>query len=294
MRFILCLIVLALLVAQSSASFCTGRGGKCQDKNTVSCATSYVAGLCPGAANIQCCLPKSSGTVGAQTSGAVSRSPAQLAGENKCVKQGGRCMSSSGNKCNTGFVSGLCPGDFDIKCCLSGAQATGPRTTVTRPDFKTLKNCYPQGTADEVKARIGGAVDASWIENTCAIRMSHTLNCAGIPVPPRVVDGKVQYIRGQNRDNYIFRVKQLDPEIKKRFGAGVTITAPVGQRGVDYSPIAGKTGIIYFNTEGAWDDASGHFDLWDGKQMVERSHADSATRDRYFSLSKSVTLWEFK
>jgi len=293
MRFVLCLlVVLALVVAQVSASRCSARGGVCQDRNKNACGTSYVAGLCPGAANIQCCLPKSSGAVPAQTSGTVIRSPANLSGPNKCSAQGGRCMSSTGNACSTGFKKGLCPGEFDIQCCLP--PATRPRTNPNNPSFNTLKNCYPQGSADEVKARIGGAVNADWIENTCAIRMSHTLNCAGIPVPPRVSGGQVQWIRGGNGDKYIFRVKQLDPEIKKFFGNGITITAPAGKRGVDYSPISGKKGIIYFNTQGAWNDASGHFDLWDGSQMVEKEHANSATRDRYFSLSISVTFWEFK
>jgi len=296
MRFVYCLlVVLALFVAQSAASSavskCASRGGACQDRNKAACATSYVAGLCPGAANIQCCLPRGS-LVDARTTGTVVRTPVDLAGPNLCVNQGGRCMSSTGNTCGTGFKKGLCPGDFDIQCCLP--PATRPRTSTSKPAFKTLKSCYPQGTADEVKARIGGAVNADWIENTCAIRMSHTLNCAGIPVPARVSGGQNQWIRGRNGDNYIFRVKQLDPEVKKFFGPGIVLTAPSGQRGVDYSPISGKSGIIYFNTQGAWNDASGHFDLWDGSQMVEKEHANSATRDRYFSLSVSVTFWEFK
>jgi len=293
MRFVFCLLVLlALVVAQTSASKCAARGGTCKDKTKSACASTFVAGLCPGSANIQCCLPASAATVRPQTTGTVIRTPVNLNGPNKCTAQNGRCMSSSGNACATGFKAGLCPGEFDIKCCLPPPAPV--RTTTGKPQFNTLKNCYPQGTADEIKARIGGNVNADWIENTCAIRMSHTLNCAGIPVPPRVSGGQRQWITGGNRKNYIFRVKQLDPEVKKFFGNGVTIAAPVGKRGVDYSAIRGKKGIIYFNTEGAWDDASGHFDLWDGSQMVEKSHAYSATRDRYFSLSKSVTLWEFQ
>jgi hypothetical protein len=35
------------------------------------------------------------------------------------------------------------------------------------------------------------------------------------------------------------------------------------------------------------------FDLWDGRQMVEESHANAATTKRYFGLSVAVTFWEF-
>ena len=98
-----------------------------------------------------------------------------------------------------------------------------------------------------MKKRLGGAVTGDWITNTCAIRMSHTLNCAGRPIPQMGGES----IRGKTptRWNYIFRVKQLSPYIKKVFGPGVTIKAS-GGRGVSYESLKGKQGIIYFDTTG--------------------------------------------
>ncbi len=51
------------------------------------------------------------------------------------------------------------------------------------PDFKKLWDAYPTGAAPDVKTQIGGRVDADWVANTCAIRLSRALNYAGAPVP---------------------------------------------------------------------------------------------------------------
>jgi hypothetical protein len=156
--------------------------------------------------------------------------------------------------------------------------------------FDVLRNCYPQGEPEAVKARIGRNVNADWITNTCAIRMSHTLNCAGVMIP---VSTSGQTIKGSSGWNYIFRVKQVQPLLKKLWGNGMMIKATNGVRGVDKERFAGRKGLVVFDTTGAWDDATGHLDLWDGKLMVEQHHADMATVDRYFSLAVSVTLYEF-
>lgn len=187
-------------------------------------------------------------------------------------------MGSRGNSCASGFRTNMCPGESHIQCCLSGLK------------FAKLKSCYPQGSADEVKKRLGGAIDADWITNTCAIRMSQTLNCAGKIIPQMGGES----IRGKlpDRWNYIFRVKQLSPMMATMFGSGVT-TKTSSTRGVDMSVISGKTGILYFDTTGAWGDATGHFDLWDGSMMVEDSHANMATTERYFGLAMAITFWEF-
>ena len=50
------------------------------------------------------------------------------------------------------------------------------------PGFSLLSQNYPNGAAEEVKALIGGHVNAGWITNTCVIRMSRALNYAGAPI----------------------------------------------------------------------------------------------------------------
>lgn len=248
--------------------------GTCLDINTNSCSNGFQRGLCPGAANIQCCPNNPPAAPPA-----IPDTHEQSAAQSLCVSAGGKCMDSRGNSCATGFKTGMCAGGASVKCCLSGLS------------FNTLEQCYPQGEAEEVKKRIGGNVDAAWITNTCAIRMSHTLNCAGKRLGP--VTGQSITGRAPSKWNYVFRVKQLSPIVKALFGNGVTLEGRNG-RGVDRTPILGKKGIIYFDTTGVWTDATGHFDLWNGKSMVETSHKDSETNNRYFSIAKSVTFWEFQ
>jgi hypothetical protein len=57
---------------------------------------------------------------------------------------------------------------------------------------------------------------------------------------------------------------------------------------------AATHGIIFFITTGAWDDATGHFDLWDGEMMVENTHHNAETTTRYFGLAVSITFWEMQ
>jgi hypothetical protein len=53
------------------------------------------------------------------------------------------------------------------------------------PTFDHLVKHYPHGDSETVKQIIGGKVDADWIENTCAIRMSRALNYSGVSIPAK-------------------------------------------------------------------------------------------------------------
>ena len=170
----------------------------------------------------------------------------------------------------------------------AAAAAPAPTGPVT---FAKLKSCFPQGTVAQVKKQLGGSVDAAWITNTCAIRMSQSLNCAGRAVP--FLKGETVRGKAPTNFNYIFRVKQLAPQMKRWYGNGLTVKAKAGTRGVPVSAFNGKKGIISFDLTGKWDDATGHFDLWDGTQMVEANHANAKTTKEYFGSALSVTLWQF-
>jgi hypothetical protein len=50
-----------------------------------------------------------------------------------------------------------------------------------------------------------------------------------------------------------------------------------------------KQGIIQFDIK--FSDATGHFDLWNGTNMVEEHHSDEATTTRYFSMATGVRMW---
>jgi len=47
------------------------------------------------------------------------------------------------------------------------------------PSFDAMRKAYPKGTVAEVKKLIGGKVNATWITNTCVIRVSRALNYSG-------------------------------------------------------------------------------------------------------------------
>jgi hypothetical protein len=77
-----------------------------------------------------------------------------------------------------------------------------------------------------VKARIGGNVNADWVANTCAVRMSEALNCvAGRDAKfkhllvPYIKDNEgAQTLKGGNKLNYVFRVRKLFPLLERVVG----------------------------------------------------------------------------
>ncbi|HEX8873185.1 MAG TPA: T6SS effector amidase Tae4 family protein, partial [Nitrosospira sp.] len=59
----------------------------------------------------------------------------------------------------------------------------------------------------DVKDLVGGAVNAAWITNTCAIRMSRALNYTGNPLP---ADFKgMTTVKGGDGYRYAFRVREM-------------------------------------------------------------------------------------
>lgn len=84
-----------------------------------------------------------------------------------------------------------------------------------RPEFSKMNAAYPKGTAEEVFKLIGGKVLANNFANSCAIRVSRSLNYSG---------HKVSYIpsnltvSGSDGKWYIYRVKELVKYLKNNFG----------------------------------------------------------------------------
>jgi hypothetical protein len=154
------------------------------------------------------------------------------------------------------------------------------------PEFKKLWDAYPgKQTADEVKTLIGGSVNASWITNTCAIRMSHAFNVAGVPVP-----GNVPYLNtcrgGGNFKNfrYAYRVAEMRKWLEASFGPPtVKFAGPRTMNRAEGPPaqVQGRQGIAVFIDCG-WSDASGHFDLW---------NRDQIGHEAYWGLAKTLMLW---
>jgi Type VI secretion system (T6SS), amidase effector protein 4 len=167
---------------------------------------------------------------------------------------------------------------------LSTAAGTGAKL----PSFSKMWAAYPGGEAKDVKRFIGGNVDSAWITNTCTIRLSRSLNESGAAVPKN--RSGLLTVSGADKKNYALRVAEFRKYMLATYGAP-TIRA-VGRTKnsdgvvVDTNPatFAGRQGIIMFDV-GVWDDATGHFDLWNGTQ---------AAHDAYFADARAVWLWEVK
>ena len=55
------------------------------------------------------------------------------------------------------------------------------------PNFDELKKYYLTGSKEDVKTTIGGNVNAEYIENTCVVRVSRSLN------RPNTIERKMLY-----------------------------------------------------------------------------------------------------
>lgn len=161
------------------------------------------------------------------------------------------------------------------------------------PNFNDLWTNFPRGTPQAVKARIGGLVNLEWIDNTCAIRISRTLNESGHDIPRRFRGMKT--IRGGDNKRYAYRVAELRKYMLHRYGEpDLKHTYPkVG--GSMPATFKGQRGIIMFDVPG-WSNATGHFTVFDG---TIKSSPGGCKDDKcycsdtcYFKEAIEVWLWK--
>ncbi|MCM1981745.1 T6SS effector amidase Tae4 family protein [Lyngbya confervoides] len=147
------------------------------------------------------------------------------------------------------------------------------------PAFHKMSGHYLTGLPEEVYKELGGRIlynHEHWpdaFNNTCALRVSRALNYSDAPIPfiPR------ETISGSDKLWYIFRVKDMEKYLTKKYGAPEIVS-----EGTAILKFLGKKGIIIFDTQGAWSDATGHVDLWNGASCIGKC---------YFREAKSVKLW---
>jgi hypothetical protein len=154
-----------------------------------------------------------------------------------------------------------------------------------RPKYEVMEANYP---ADEdpqaVKSAIGGGVDASWITNTCAVRLSQAFNYSGLPLPRKFTGMLV--VTGGDLKRYAVRQLELRKWIAFEFGPpDLTRTKPKGGT-INRDDFKDVKGVIGFDIH--FKDATGHVDLWDGSTFM---HEPYAGRD-YFALANRVVLWK--
>lgn len=154
----------------------------------------------------------------------------------------------------------------------------------TLPDFDVLKPFYPgKGrTAESVKQEIGGTVNSKDIDDTCIVRISKPLNYNGHPIPPWTE--KFRTRQGTDKLWYGLRVREFWPYLEKVYGPPTRRS----KRPIDASIFQGIRGIIGFRVEKwASKGATGHFTLWDGKNLLYGGEDHD-----YWAIADEAALWE--
>lgn len=138
-----------------------------------------------------------------------------------------------------------------------------------------------------MKQQIGGLVDRGWIKNTCAIRMSRSLNAGGHDIP-RSFPG-LNTIRGGDGKRYAYRVAELRKYFVHRYGDPDIKHANPGNGGPVPPSFQGVKGVLMLDVR-TWSDATGHWTIWDGSKCRD-THVPK-TNECYFGLAREVWLWK--
>lgn len=147
------------------------------------------------------------------------------------------------------------------------------------PSFKKMLLHYPLGSSSSVKKLIGGYVNRPSVVNTCAIRLSRSLNYANAPLPKKWYKGvKLTTLRGGDNKRYAVRVREMKRYLTARYGKPDLVVS--NPRRVPKS-FKGKQGIIVFDQK--FKNATGHTTLWNGYECVDDSN--------YWKTAKKVYLW---
>ncbi len=154
------------------------------------------------------------------------------------------------------------------------------------PLYENLIKFYPTDKDyEKVRREIGGSVDKSWYENTCIMRVSKSLNYANHPIPAD--SGVFKTRQGADGKWYGLGVQQFWEYLEKYYGKP-TIYAERDKKTnrIPIEKFQRKRGIIGFRVQG-WKDASGHFTLWDGFNLLY-----GGEKHNYFAISSKAALWE--
>lgn len=161
---------------------------------------------------------------------------------------------------------------------------------IARPKFADMAAAYPKGSADEVKAKIGGKVDLPWITNTCVIRVSRALNYSG--EAHKVTRGaKMETISGADGLWYGFRVRQFIPYFSAKYGPadfvmqGASYEEAIAE-GRKAGPARLTKGVVAMEISG-WHDATGHVDLWN----FNRCLSGACLQNDYLTKSSRLHFW---
>jgi hypothetical protein len=171
---------------------------------------------------------------------------------------------------------------------VAGGPRSGEVVVSKLGSWSPLWNEYPDYIfydSPKVKKMIGGGVDVSWFTNTCAIRLSRTLNYNGFALPryPGMNTAK-----GADGKRYAYRIKEMKPWLNKALGKPDFLINKKQGGKFDKKTLWGKKGIIGFDI--AFKDATGHLDLWNGLFF---SSEHKMTID-YWTNATRIWMWNAK
>lgn len=155
--------------------------------------------------------------------------------------------------------------------------------------WSALWNEYPDYVnypdPKEVKKLVGGALDADWIVNTCAIRMSRTLNYNAVPVPGNFAG--LAALKGDDGKRYAIRVAEMRKWLTHAIGSPSFEVKKSKGDAFDKTQLASMKGIIAFDVH--FSDATGHLDLWDGAGFSSEQYN---TSEDYWTPATRISLWK--
>lgn len=185
----------------------------------------------------------------------------------------------------------------------------------------------------KIRGSFTGHEKTSYLQNTCAIRMSYALLRSGFHLPRTTERGASML--GGDKKWYWLRVANLRAELSSRFRGFDAelhldlIDASLKDDGHAIYPLylarkakaeaflntelASKNGIIAFVVDGWGTDATGHFTLWDGttKRLayapmhddpesktyypwLTEVRVDEKTGEKFMVQVKQIQFWELK
>ena len=156
------------------------------------------------------------------------------------------------------------------------------------PRFDALTRHYPaydQRRTDQVKRDIGGKVNYPWLDNSCAIRISRTLNYNSLELPKKA--HSLHVISGADGKWYSYRVAELRLWLVDKIGAPQFDHRKAKGIPFDKRILKDVTGIICL--EISFSNATGHFDLWDGSYFT--SERGDRNNSKYWAMASRISLW---
>ena len=152
--------------------------------------------------------------------------------------------------------------------CTASVPAEGKFSE--RPNLQEMWENYLYDRPDGIWGEIGGYVEINgnlpldqgrWT-NACTVRVSHMLNKAGHKIPK---DGR-KTVSGGNKDQYYYRVKDLESYMLKTFGPpDLAIT----DGSADTWNIPPRPGVLIMDFPGS--TFSGHTTIWNGAGSVDNA-----------------------